>query len=113
MQHIEGRSFATNIVQKMNKMQFNQGKRQNNHQTYQRTRESQPTVQKKVNSNMGVINFNNYNNGETEVNMPLKTEGNRIDPNRAALTTLAQDQRNQKVKSAMIVLSGQKNQINH
>ena len=54
---------------------------------------------------MGIINFNNYINSDTEVKMPLKTEGNKLDPDRANMTTILHEQRNHKVKSAMIVLS--------
>ena len=63
---------------------------------------------------MAVINFNNYINGDTDaIHLPLKTEGDKVDADQASLTSLVLEQRNQKVKSAMIVLSQQKNQASH
>ena len=70
-------------------------------------------MQKDSHANMGIINFNNYINSDTEVKMPLKTEGNKLDTDRVNKTTILHEQRNHKVKSAMIVLSSQKTQNTH
>ena len=63
---------------------------------------------------MAAYKFDNYINGETtDLYKPMKTQESR--PEVASLTNLqpvVQDPRNTKVKSAMIVLSGQSKQKN-
>lgn len=97
-----------------NQAQFMQGKPTSAY-PYQKSRESYLSTQQIQDQNLGAVHLNNYLNGETNTNFSqqrLKTESHDFEiagDNGFRLSAVAaDDERNKKVKSAMIVLSGQK-----